>query len=74
MVDRKVVPFDEFYYQLKLMYLFQKHPVYIEIYRQVISIKYSEFVHIKPVFIPPNILRVAAATVLVSSRPMGNTK
>jgi hypothetical protein len=27
MVDRKVVPFDEFYYQLKLMYLFQKHPV-----------------------------------------------
>jgi hypothetical protein len=22
MVDRKVVPFDEFYYQLKLMYLF----------------------------------------------------
>jgi hypothetical protein len=28
MVDRKVVPFDEFYYQLKLMYLFQKHPVY----------------------------------------------
>jgi hypothetical protein len=28
MVDRKVVPFDEFYYQLKLMYLFQKHPVF----------------------------------------------
>jgi hypothetical protein len=27
MVDRKVVPFDEFYYQLKLMHLFQKHPV-----------------------------------------------
>jgi hypothetical protein len=26
--ERKVVPFDEFYYQLKLMYLFQKHPVY----------------------------------------------
>jgi hypothetical protein len=25
MVDRKVVPFDEFYYQLKLMHLFQKH-------------------------------------------------
>jgi hypothetical protein len=23
----KIVPFDEFYYQLKLMYLFQKHPV-----------------------------------------------
>jgi hypothetical protein len=28
MVDRKVVPFDEFYYQLKLMHQFQKHPVY----------------------------------------------
>jgi hypothetical protein len=28
MAERKVVPFDEFYYQLKLMYLFQKHPVY----------------------------------------------
>jgi hypothetical protein len=27
MTERKVVPFDEFYYQLKLMYLFQKHPV-----------------------------------------------
>jgi hypothetical protein len=27
MVDRKLVPFDEFYYQLKLMHLFQKHPV-----------------------------------------------
>jgi hypothetical protein len=31
MVDRKVVPFDEFYYQLKLMHLFQKHPVHIKI-------------------------------------------
>jgi hypothetical protein len=29
MAKRKVVPFDEFYYQLKLMYLFQKHPVCI---------------------------------------------
>jgi hypothetical protein len=28
MPERKVVPFDEFYYQLKLMHLFQKHPVY----------------------------------------------
>jgi hypothetical protein len=27
MSERKVVPFDEFYYQLKLMHLFQKHPV-----------------------------------------------
>jgi hypothetical protein len=27
MVDRKVVPLDEFYYQLKLTYVFQKHPV-----------------------------------------------
>jgi hypothetical protein len=29
MVDRKVVPFDEFYYQLKLMHLLQKHSVYV---------------------------------------------
>jgi hypothetical protein len=29
MAERKVVPFDEFYYQLKLTHLFQKHPVYI---------------------------------------------
>jgi hypothetical protein len=28
MVDRKVVPFDEFYYQLKLMSLFLLHVVY----------------------------------------------
>jgi hypothetical protein len=27
--ERKVVPFDEFYYQLKLMHLFQKHPYYL---------------------------------------------
>jgi hypothetical protein len=27
MVDRKVVPFDKFYYQLKLMYLFLLHVV-----------------------------------------------
>jgi hypothetical protein len=27
MTERKVIPFDEFYYQLKLMHLFQKHPV-----------------------------------------------
>jgi hypothetical protein len=32
MAERKVVPFDEFYYQLKLMYLFQKHPVYVHMY------------------------------------------
>jgi hypothetical protein len=29
--ERKVVPFDEFYYQLKLIKLFQKHPVYVQI-------------------------------------------
>jgi hypothetical protein len=29
MVDRKVVPFYEFYYQLKLMYLFLLHVVYL---------------------------------------------
>jgi hypothetical protein len=28
MAEKKVIPFDEFYYQLKLMYLFQKHSVY----------------------------------------------
>jgi hypothetical protein len=28
MAERKIVPFDEFYYQLKLMHLFQIHPVY----------------------------------------------
>jgi hypothetical protein len=28
MEDRKVVPFDKFYYQLKLTHLFQKHPVF----------------------------------------------
>jgi hypothetical protein len=28
LAKRKLVPFDEFYYQLKLMHLFQKHPVY----------------------------------------------
>jgi hypothetical protein len=27
MAERKVVPFDEFYYQLKLMYLFLLHVV-----------------------------------------------
>jgi hypothetical protein len=29
MAERKVVPFDEFYYELKLTHLFWKHPVYI---------------------------------------------
>jgi hypothetical protein len=29
MGERKGVPFDEFYYQLKLKHLFQKHPVYV---------------------------------------------
>jgi hypothetical protein len=42
MVDRKVVPFDEFYYKLKLMHLFQKHPVYYyETY--IISSKISRY-------------------------------
>jgi hypothetical protein len=27
MAERKIVPFDEFYYQLKLTHLFLKHPV-----------------------------------------------
>jgi hypothetical protein len=30
MAERKVVPFDEFYYQLKLMHLFLLHPVYLQ--------------------------------------------
>jgi hypothetical protein len=28
-VERKVVPFDEFCYQLRLVRLFQKHPVFL---------------------------------------------
>jgi hypothetical protein len=36
MAERKVVPFDEFYYQLKLMHLFQKHPVCIIFHISVI--------------------------------------
>jgi hypothetical protein len=28
MAEGKVIPFDEFYYQLKLTHLFQKHSVY----------------------------------------------
>jgi hypothetical protein len=38
MAKRKVVPFDEFYYQLKLMHLFQKHPVYSKICHISVSI------------------------------------
>jgi hypothetical protein len=34
MVDRKVVSFDEFYYQLKLMHLFLLHPVYVHTNRR----------------------------------------
>jgi hypothetical protein len=32
MAERKVVPFDEFYYQLKLTHLFQKPPVFCHNY------------------------------------------
>jgi hypothetical protein len=38
MAERKVVPFDEFYYQLKLMHLFQKHPVSIGYISQRLSV------------------------------------
>jgi hypothetical protein len=38
MVDRKVVPFDEFYYQLKLTHVFQKHPVYLNSTRLLIRV------------------------------------
>jgi hypothetical protein len=34
MAERKVVPFDEFYYQLKLTHLFQKQPVFKVIVRR----------------------------------------
>jgi hypothetical protein len=39
MAERKVVPFDEFYYHLKLMHLFQKYAVlfYLFIYTYVYS-------------------------------------
>jgi hypothetical protein len=33
MAEGKVVPFDEFYYQLKLMHLFQKHPVFVDFFK-----------------------------------------
>jgi hypothetical protein len=35
MVDRKIVPFDEFYYQLKLMYLFLLHVVCIVVFYDI---------------------------------------
>jgi hypothetical protein len=41
MAERKVVPFEEFYYQLKLMHLFQKHPVSIGYIRQRLSVLMS---------------------------------
>jgi hypothetical protein len=34
MAERKVVPFDEFYYQLKLTQLFQKHPIFFYLFIQ----------------------------------------
>jgi hypothetical protein len=36
MVDRKVVPFNEFYYQLKLTHVFQKHPVHILMWKKAV--------------------------------------
>jgi hypothetical protein len=47
MVDRKVVPFDEFYYQLKLMHLFQKHPVYGP---ASLNLKFANQIHLIQVF------------------------
>jgi hypothetical protein len=38
MVDRKVVPFDEFYYQLKLMYLFLLHVVCLDM---ILELRFS---------------------------------
>jgi hypothetical protein len=37
MAERGVVPFDEFCYQLELMHLFQKHPVFMIFIIQGIS-------------------------------------
>jgi hypothetical protein len=39
MAERKVVPFDEFYYQLKLRHLFQKHPVFVGAIIKLFSFK-----------------------------------
>jgi hypothetical protein len=40
MAERKVVPFDKFYYQLKLTHLFQKHLIYIKMNRRsLVSLK-----------------------------------
>jgi hypothetical protein len=47
MAERKVVPFDEFYYQLKLMHLFQKHPVYAS---ENYDIKVGNLSHSIPVY------------------------
>jgi hypothetical protein len=59
MVDRKVVPFDEFYYQLKLTHVFQKHPLYrmsTSHYRTAVSttVKFSfvRFKMMKLIFFP----------------------
>jgi hypothetical protein len=42
MAERKVVPFDEFYYQLKLMHLFQKHSVYTGSLKSMDTTKYFQ--------------------------------
>jgi hypothetical protein len=47
MVDRKVVPFDEFYYQLKLMYLFLLHVVCIlNLHDFLVHSKYISFTEV----------------------------
>jgi hypothetical protein len=50
MAERKVVPFDEFYYQLKLMHLFLLHPVFTFIVCYFIFI-YNSFPPISITFI-----------------------
>jgi hypothetical protein len=49
MAERKVVPFDEFYYQLKLTHLFQKHPVHIQLLFLFFIISFFQ-----PIFIVDN--------------------
>jgi hypothetical protein len=51
MVDRKVVPFDEFYYLLKLMHLFEKHPVY---YRNCKKTTFLYFCIVETIFYEEN--------------------
>jgi hypothetical protein len=43
MAERKVVPFDEFYYQLKLMHLFLLHPVLCKVIQMYFYLVHDKF-------------------------------